>query len=428
MESLPVIEYFDIIEDIPSCFFAGMVFLMMCELGLQRVKEAFHWGVVPTVAFSAHTRLHPVFPEQFLVLFTCVLAAAIRMMQEPISGIRSAISHRKRICNEIGLHSVIHGPSGDTFGTQIHHRGQIQPPFVCRYVRDIRRPHGVLRINAELSIKTDLTPRVTLAALIQFVSVLMFIPRSLATLDWLIAPSSAMRTSSLLNSSVYSFIGHLSTIIQTPVLSGEDQYDVYRNTKHFNKFKISAIDGDVGTLHDLYFDDYSWLIRYFIVDTDGWLMGRRVLLSPTSIDTVDWDKRVIHVKLTKEQVEQSPDVDLHEPLSVLQLQGTNEVEGYKAHAEDGLIGRVQDFLVDDVTWTIGYLVVNTGDCLPGKLVLLPPAWISGVHWPEAIVHTCLTKSQFETAPEYDRSAPLTQEYEKELYEHYGSPKHWHCKA
>ena len=258
---------------------------------------------------------------------------------------------------------------------------------------------------------------------------------------------------------------------------------MYRNTKHFNKFKISALDGDVGTLHDLYFDDCSWLIRYFIVDTDGWLMGRRVLLSPTSIETVDWDKRVVHVKLTKEQVEQSPDVDLHEPLSVLQLenihkyygwppfqmspmvpsmlspgtgfpyvfpalipsdffpeetparseedvhlQGTNEVEGYKAHAEDGLIGRVQDFLVDDVTWTIGYLVVNTGDWLPGKLILLPPAWISGIHWPEAIVHTCLTRSQFETAPEYDHSAPLTQEYEKELYEHYGSPKHWHCKA
>ena len=73
MESLPIIEYFDILEDTPSCLFTATVLLMMRKLGLDRMKEAFRRGIVPTVAFSAHIPLHPIGFEQLLIVLTCVL-------------------------------------------------------------------------------------------------------------------------------------------------------------------------------------------------------------------------------------------------------------------------------------------------------------------------------------------------------------------
>jgi uncharacterized protein YrrD len=48
--------------------------------------------------------------------------------------------------------------------------------------------------------------------------------------------------------------------------------------KHFKDFAIRATDGELGTVDDIYFDDETWAIRYLIVDTGGWLGGRRVLI------------------------------------------------------------------------------------------------------------------------------------------------------
>jgi hypothetical protein len=68
-------------------------------------------------------------------------------------------------------------------------------------------------------------------------------------------------------------------------------------------------------VHELYFDDETWAIRYLTVDTGGWLGGRRVLISPFSIVRTDWDARRLDVALTKKQVEDSPNIDTHRPVS-----------------------------------------------------------------------------------------------------------------
>jgi hypothetical protein len=52
-----------------------------------------------------------------------------------------------------------------------------------------------------------------------------------------------------------------------------------RSVKELQGYAIRAIDGDIGQVHDFYFDDQSWLIRYLVVDTGNWLPGRRVLIS-----------------------------------------------------------------------------------------------------------------------------------------------------
>ena len=88
-----------------------------------------------------------------------------------------------------------------------------------------------------------------------------------------------------------------------------------RNTAHLKGFAIRATDGELGTVDQLYFDDKTWAIRYLVVEAGGWLGGRQVLISPISVAHADWQAERLDVALTKEQVEHSPNIDTHQPVS-----------------------------------------------------------------------------------------------------------------
>src|ERR1035438_5508259 len=88
-----------------------------------------------------------------------------------------------------------------------------------------------------------------------------------------------------------------------------------RNATQFKGFTIRAMDGDLGTVDDFYFDDETWTIRYLTVETGGWLGGRPVLISPISVIHTDWQAKRLDVSLTKAQVENSPNIDTHKPVS-----------------------------------------------------------------------------------------------------------------
>src|ERR1700722_18476710 len=77
-----------------------------------------------------------------------------------------------------------------------------------------------------------------------------------------------------------------------------------RNAKELHGLTIRATDGE------------TWAIRYLTVDTGGWLGGRQVLISPISVLGVpDWEAKRLDVALTKKQVENSPDINTHQPVS-----------------------------------------------------------------------------------------------------------------
>src|ERR1700683_2509595 len=87
------------------------------------------------------------------------------------------------------------------------------------------------------------------------------------------------------------------------------------NSTNLKGFTIRARDGELGTVDQFYFDDETWAIRYLTVETGGWLGGRQVLISPISVVHTDWQHKRLDVALTKKQVERSPDIDAHEPVS-----------------------------------------------------------------------------------------------------------------
>jgi hypothetical protein len=246
--------------------------------------------------------------------------------------------------------------------------------------------------------------------------------------------------------------------------------------KRLKDFAIHATDGELGSVAQVYFDDETWAIRYLVVDTGGWLSGRRVLISPFSVTHIDWDSARLDVALTKRQVENSPDIDTHEPVSRQHeaeylgyygypyywggpnlwgpaffpaglavrepasteamakriraesldshLRSTEEVTGYYIEATDGEVGHVDGFVIDDEAWAIRYIEVATRNWLPGKKVLVSPEWIERISWTESKVHTGLSVEAIKDAPEYIESRPVTREYENKLYFHYGRPPYW----
>ena len=248
------------------------------------------------------------------------------------------------------------------------------------------------------------------------------------------------------------------------------------NATYLKDMVIRATDGDIGTVDQFYFDDETWAIRYLTVETGGWLGGRQVLISPFSILHTDWPAKRLDVALTKKQVQNSPDVDTHQPVSRqheaeyngyygypcywggpylwgpvyypagvsipatastqamagrLQkesmdshLRSTEGISGYHVEATDGEIGHVDGFVLDDEAWAIRYIEVATRNWLPGKKVLVSPAWIEQVSWPESKVYVALSREAIKSAPEYLVSRPITRDYEDRLHLHYGQPPYW----
>jgi hypothetical protein len=256
-----------------------------------------------------------------------------------------------------------------------------------------------------------------------------------------------------------------------------------RNSSDLETFRIGASDGTIGSVKDFYFDDDAWVIRYVVVDTGGWLGGREVLISPFSIGTPDWDEQILPVTITKEQVKHSPLIDTDRPVSRQQetaylgyfgypyywggaglwgesaypgamlggvafdsdvaytkaalaedkrrhalddphLRSCTAVKGYHLHATDGDIGHIQGFIVDERTWAIRYLIVNTSNWWLGHQVLLAPAWIDEVSWVDSKVATSLNRQQIKDAPVYDPEGQLSRGDEEGIYRHYGRRGYW----
>lgn len=87
------------------------------------------------------------------------------------------------------------------------------------------------------------------------------------------------------------------------------------STNELLDFSIHATDGIIGQVKDLYFDDATWVVRYFVMDTGGWVLTRNVLISPIALGEPDWSAKVLPGSITREQVRNSPDIDTDLPVS-----------------------------------------------------------------------------------------------------------------
>lgn len=249
--------------------------------------------------------------------------------------------------------------------------------------------------------------------------------------------------------------------------------------KKFISMKVKAKDGECGHIRDIYFDDDKWTARYFLLDTGKWLPGKLVLISPLAVDEIDFRNKILEVNLTIEQIEKCPHPSEHKPISRQMeeryadyydyplywpgsgiwpgigydmayyarfknraisdsdkekikirvkkedqhLRTINEVKNYLLEAKDGLFGHVEDFIIDDETWEIRYLVVDTVNWWPSRSVILSPQWVTDIVWSESKISFSLDKETIKKSPIYSEEN-LDRDYEINLYDYYQEPKYW----
>lgn len=244
---------------------------------------------------------------------------------------------------------------------------------------------------------------------------------------------------------------------------------LYR-AKELSKYKLKGKDGKIGSAKEFYFDDNYWAIRYLVADTGNWLMGRQVLISPYSLVAISEKDESIIVNLTEKEIEECPPLDSDKPVSRQfeesyfdyfklpaywngrymwgawpylmreeqvpvedneekeswdpHLRSTKSVAGYHIQAKDGMIGHVEDFIVDDETWAIRYLVIDTKKLWGGKEVLISPRWIDRISLDEAKVFVNIPQELIKDAPEYTDDLILSRAYEEKLHQHYSQKGYW----
>ncbi|MEO8036426.1 MAG: PRC-barrel domain-containing protein, partial [Acidobacteriota bacterium] len=88
-----------------------------------------------------------------------------------------------------------------------------------------------------------------------------------------------------------------------------------RRANDLERYKVRATDGEIGDVDEFYFDDATWTLRYLVVETGSWLLKRRVLVAPESFGPPDWPAREFPVDLTREQVKDSPTIEMDKPVS-----------------------------------------------------------------------------------------------------------------
>jgi hypothetical protein len=249
----------------------------------------------------------------------------------------------------------------------------------------------------------------------------------------------------------------------------EENIMLYK-AKALKGYKLHGLDGELGEVREFYFDDHRWTIRYLIAETGNWLADRQVLISPHALAEVNTQEKYICVNLTKNQIENSPSLANDKPVSrqyeaeyygyfgypaywegsnmvgvypyIMRdlekrkksaqakkawdphLRSTQDVSGHVIHASDGEIGHVDDFIIDDGTWAIRYLIIATRNLWPGKKVLISPAWIEDIIWESRTVYVNLLREMIRNAPEYTEETLLTRDYETGLHRHYNYQGYW----
>lgn len=234
-----------------------------------------------------------------------------------------------------------------------------------------------------------------------------------------------------------------------------------RSIKELYGHKLNATDhADIGHVKDFYFDDQSWAVRYLVVDTGTWLASRQVLLSPHAIGSLQQPGKVLTVNLTKKQIEDSPPIEWHKPVSrqyeeeyyqyygwpyywqgdglwgmsgfpILDSKGkklpteqsitadhhhkpadthlrsAQAVKGYRIQASDGIVGHVADFILDDERWAITQLIIKIGHRLSGSEVAIQTGDITRISYDESTVFVKLTIAEVQQSEAYDHTAPVS---------------------
>jgi uncharacterized protein YrrD len=226
------------------------------------------------------------------------------------------------------------------------------------------------------------------------------------------------------------------------------------SVKGITSFNLGAIDGEIGTVKEIYFDDQNWILRYLIVKTGNFFKEKSILISTQALLAPDWDKQIFATNLTLDQIKNSPDIDTDKPVYRQQevtlydhfpwdiywalglmpledsveiaisqkenernskadphLRSSDKVIGYSINTIDTELGHVKDLIIDTDSWKILFIVIKTGHWFSGKEILLPISSVSEIDWLASQVKVETTLKEIQQCAEFDAGAAVNEEYE-----------------
>lgn len=217
-------------------------------------------------------------------------------------------------------------------------------------------------------------------------------------------------------------------------------------------WEIQGSDARIGRVMDLIFDWKDWEVRFIAteMDTEQWnlipamqrkhgMMVEGTIDVPISLEKARNSPSMLPGQAVAERLFEKLDDLEHWPEKAqgsqnsgspvpgrepFYLRSAKEVMDYRVRARDGEAGHVADFIVDLRSWAVLYLVIDAGLWLAERKVLLAPAWIDEIRWPEREIRMDLKRRTIELSPEYDPNTPVSRAYEERLYTHYQRPGYW----
>lgn len=242
-------------------------------------------------------------------------------------------------------------------------------------------------------------------------------------------------------------------------------------------FEVFTEEEKLGEIHDIYFEDGDWQVRYAIIESGDWLLGERVIIAMEALGKPNWEDKRIVADVSREDIESRPKIDFAKPVSrerlselhqhyqwapimpssappgspivgpypILpptadiserrklldqaeegegSLRSAQEVAGYEVECENDCIGSVEDFFIEEDGWIIRYLLIDIRRWIKERRVIVSPEWVSEIDWLGEEIEVDLTKNQIENSPEFDPSEAPTRKYETALYDFYHQPGYW----
>jgi sporulation protein YlmC with PRC-barrel domain len=161
---------------------------------------------------------------------------------------------------------------------------------------------------------------------------------------------------------------------------------------------VEAMDGDVGRVEDLIFDDEKWQIRYLLLHTGGWLSEKRILVPVYSFRQPSENGPRFRLIARKNDLSSIPDNDMNNP----QMLRVNELFSYSVTASGERIGRLQDMIIDDNFWDIHGLQIELENIFPGEQICVAPGLVSGIDDVRREVVIGVSRAQIQPNVTYDQ--------------------------
>lgn len=230
-----------------------------------------------------------------------------------------------------------------------------------------------------------------------------------------------------------------------------------RTIESLTGYSIGGTDGVIGSVGELYFDDMTWQIRYWVIDTGKWLPGRKVLIPPQVILGLDWKNKIIETSLTIHQIKNSPAPDADKPVSLQEesksfgyspnywflpamndevgltnqpggdslpnchLRSSRALIGYQVQGRDNYLGTITDFIIEFDTQKLSHIVVDGRAWLHSNYLLIGVESVLRIEWATSSMTVELGKVEIKDFGRYNPCDGINVLMDGSYLDYHGRP-------